>query len=295
VASPGAWRAFRLFFLGLAVLDLLLPLFLIPSGVTGFEQLGIGTYAQPRFFQLCVAAFLIQYVYIQYTAFRDPRAHATCVTLTLFIRLTFPIMYTSAIIVWGEPWSLIHTMFAAAAAGDVASAIYIIWGMRRFGLKLWQGDAEAIAPAPDSTWLRRILLVLAIAEFSISWNWMLAPKFWMTMFEVPFTVDPFWTRATGAFLLNIALIQFLAFIDINRYRTAVITSGVFRALWPLLYWYWAATGEGNFLFKLSITFFSFFDLISCITIFVMLHRSTSKGPRITPQTIVQPAGSTAAA
>jgi hypothetical protein len=102
---------------------------------------------------------------------------------------------------------------------------------------------------------------------------MLAPKFWLKFFNITYIVDPFWTRATGVFLLNIAYIQFLGYLNVYKYRTAVITSGLFRALWPVLYWYWTAFGEGSLSFKVFIMFFSFFDTVACITIFSLLRKA----------------------
>jgi hypothetical protein len=275
--APGLWVLLRTLFAALAIFDILLAATLIFWGRGAFALLGQPQFAVPRFFELCVAAFLLEYVWVQGAAAVDPRANSTCATMTVWIRLTFPVMYMTAVLLWGSPWTIVHTLFCGSAALDLLAAGSIILLMRRFGIALLQGDTAAERPAPDSPWLRRILLVLGTAEFCISWNWMLAPKLWMGLFDMRWTVDPFWTRATGAFLLNIALIQFLGFVSINRYRTAVITSGVFRALWPPLYWYWCLTGgEGNTLFKVFILFFSFFDLASCITIFTLLSRAAAQ-------------------
>src|SRR5262249_48917947 len=153
------------------IFDLVLGVAVTFFGARMLDAIGLGTYAEPRFFQMCVGLFLFQYVYVQWMAFRDPRAHSTCVNLTLLIRLTFPIVYISAIVLWGRPWTLLHWLLAISAAGDLATSGAILLGTRRFGIRLFQGDAEGDRPAPDSPWLRRILLALAIAEFSISLNW----------------------------------------------------------------------------------------------------------------------------
>ena len=84
------------------------------------------------------------------------------------------------------------------------------------------------------------------------------------------------------FLLNIAFIQYLGHRDPNKYRSAALTSGVFRALWPILYWVTTAHGEGNGMFRFSIMFFSFFDLISCIIIFWLLHRMSARARALQP-------------
>ncbi len=259
--------------LTLALFDLALGLVLIVGGDRLLAAADLATFGVPRFFMICVGLFLLQYVYVQYMPFRDPVANATCVTLTLFIRLSFPVAYVAAVAAWGAPWTLVHTLFVASAAGDLGVSIFLIVAMRKLQIGLWQGDRPQAVAAP-SPWLRRILYTLALAEFIIGWNWALAPRFWMNLLGVHSTVDPFWTRATGVFLINIGIIQFLGARDLNRFRTAVVTSGIFRALWPIFYWTWIAVGgEGNTLLKAFILFFSFFDAISCATIFLLLHRA----------------------
>jgi hypothetical protein len=268
-------RAVRIVCFILALFDLLLALALLAGGESLFASLGIAQFAVPRFFMICVALFLLQYVYVQLMPFRDPVANSTCVLLTILIRASFPVAYIHAAIAWGEPWTLMHTLVAASAAGDLAVAAFLVVALRRLGIPLLQGDRPAQAAAP-SPWLSRLLYTLALAEFIIGWNWALAPRFWMNLLAVHSTVDPFWTRATGVFLVNIAVIQFLGARDLNRYRTAVITSGIFRALWPIFYWTWCAThGEGNKLLYAFILFFSFFDAASCAAIFILLRRAVA--------------------
>jgi hypothetical protein len=263
----------RALFAVLALFDLALGLGLLVAGDRILLSLGVGQFAAPRFFMICTALFLLQYVYVQYMAYRDPVAYGTCVTITLFIRLTFPIGYVAAIVAWGTPWTLMHTLLAAAAAGDLATSAFLIFAMRRLGIGLWQGDRFLTAAAP-SLWLRRILYTLGAAEFAIGCNWAFLPRFWMNLFAVHATMDPFWTRATGIFLINIGLIQYLGGRDLNRYRTAVITSGIFRSLWPLFYIGWIVfDGEGNFWLKASIGFFALFDAATCAVIFLLLRRA----------------------
>ncbi|HEY6002585.1 MAG TPA: hypothetical protein VIV57_06900 [Anaeromyxobacter sp.] len=284
VRDPSAWeaqgapdqsglvRAVRLLYLCLALLDLALGISFTFFGAKVADLAATTAYAEPRFFQRCAGLFLFQYVYVQFMAYRDPRAFSTCLNMTVFVRATFPVLYLGQLALWGSPFTLLHWLFLASAAGDVATAAFTLFAMRRLGIRFFQGDAAAHSDAPSSGTLRWMLLVLALAEFLISWNWLLLPKFWCGAFGIAYAVDPFWTRATGLFLVNIAYIQFLGFRDPRRYRTAAVTSGVFRALWPVLYWVTTASGEGNALFRVSIMFFSFFDLFSCIAIFWLLHR-----------------------
>jgi hypothetical protein len=145
--------------------------------------------------------------------------------------------------------------------------------MRKLKIPLFKGRAVSAGIGKGEPWLRKILLVLAIAEFIISWNWILIPQFWLKLFDVGFSVDPFWTRATGILILNIAYIQFMGYLHVAKYRDAVIVSALFRALWPIFYLYWTAFGDGNILFKVFIMFFSFFDTVMCVVIFKLLHKS----------------------
>ena len=266
----------RILFLGLAIFDFILGTVFIFFGEYIFSLFKLDAYALPKFFMICVGLFLYQYVYIQYMAFKDPYKHSTCLNMTLAIRLTFPIVYVSAIILWGKPFTLIHLMFAVSAIGDLVASAFILYSMKILKISFFQGDFTSGKNNNNVSLLRIILLVLAIAEFAISWNWILFPKFWLNLFDLTFIVDPFWTRATGLFLVNIAYIQFLGFLDVYKYRTAVITSGVFRALWPIFYWYWTAFGEGCLLFKGFIMFFSFFDTIACFTIFRLLKNASEQ-------------------
>lgn len=284
VRDPSAWevpvapshagleRALRLLYLCLALFDLALGIAFTFFGARFAGLTATTAYAEPQFFQRCVGLFLFQYVYVQLMGYRDPRAFSTCLNMTVLVRITFPVLYLAQVAAWGRPFTILHWLFVASAAGDVATAAFTLFAMRRLGIRFFQGDAAQHSDAPSSGTLRWMLLVLAAAEFAISWNWLLAPKFWCEVFGISVTVDPFWTRATGLFLVNIAYIQFLGFRDPRKYHTAAVTSGLFRALWPVLYWFTTASGEGNGLFRFSIMFFSFFDLISCIAIFWLLHR-----------------------
>lgn len=270
-------RLLRLLFLGLAVFDFVLGTTFIFFGQKLFLVLHLESYAQPQFFMICVGLFLYQYVYIQYMAFKDPYKHSTCLNMTVLIRLTFPIVYISSIFLWGLPFTLLHIFFALSAFGDLAISAFVLYIMRKLNISFFRGDKTSVSLiSKDISLLQVVLLVLALSEFVISWNWMLIPKLWLNFFEITSTVDPVWARATGLLLLNISYIQFLGFWDIHKYKTAVITSGLFRALWPVFYWYWTAFGEGNFLFKVFIMFFSFFDTITCFVIFYLLKIMQSK-------------------
>jgi hypothetical protein len=265
-------RALRILMLTLAGFDLVLGTILLFFGGALFTLANVAPYAEPRFFMACVGLFLYQYVYVQYVGFRSPAKSPTALTLTLVVRVCFALAYLgTALIAWAGTWTLVHTLFCVSAAVDLGAAVFIVIAMKKLGLGWFQADQTATddkGPRP----LRLVLLVLAISEFLIAWNWLLVPGFWLRFFAVPYFVDPFWTRATGIFLLNIALIQGLGAWSASRYWTAAVTSGIFRALWPLLYWYWVATGTGNTLFKASILFFSFFDTAACIFIFLQLRR-----------------------
>jgi hypothetical protein len=264
-------RLLRLLFLGLAVFDFVLGTIFVFFGQKLFLALHLEAYAQPQFFMMCVGLFLYQYVYIQYMAFKNPYKHSTCLNMTVLIRLTFPIVYISSLFLWGLPITLLHIFFAISAVGDIVVSFFILYSMKKLKISFFRGDKTPVSfISKDISILQIVLLVLALSEFVISWNWILIPKIWLDFFEITNTIDPVWARATGVFLLNIAYIQFLGFWDIHKYKTAVITSGLFRALWPLLYWYWTAFGEGNFLFKLFIMFFSFFDTVACFVIFYLL-------------------------
>jgi hypothetical protein len=274
----------RLLFLGLAIFDFILGTIFIFFGQYLFSLLHLEIYAQPQFFMICVGLFLYQYVYIQYMAFKDPYKYSTCLNMTVLIRLSFPFVYISAVFLWNTPFTLLHILFIASALGDLFISTFILYSMRRLKIPFFFGDKAPVDTSSNTIrtfisgnagppLLRSILLALAIGEFLICWNWILIPKFWLGFFDMTYTVDPFWTRATGMFLLNIAYIQFLGFRNIYKYRTAVITSGFYRSLWPPLYWYWIATGEGNLLFKIFLMFFSFFNIASCITILSLLKKA----------------------
>ena len=274
----------RYLYLGLSCFDLALAIAFIFFGQRVISLVAPSEFADPVFFLRCVGLFLLQYAYIQFRAFRDPRAHATCLSMTVAVRLGFPVLYLTEVALWGAPLSGLAWGFVASAVGDLAISVFTLFSMKRLGIGFTTGDSSRSPYAPSVGWLRLLLAVLALAEFAISWNWLLLPGFWLKSFEVAYSVDPFWTRATGLFLLNIAYIQYLAFKDPHRYRSAVITSGLFRALWPALYWYSTAMGEGNGFFRLFIMFFSFFDLTTCIVIFVLLKKTIarSQAPRVVP-------------
>jgi hypothetical protein len=273
--------AVRAVYTGLALFDLFLAIAFIFFGAATVGRLAPAAFAEPQFFQRCVGLFLLQYVFVQGTAARDPIAYATCLNMTVAIRATFPILYLSQVFLWGAPWTVLHGLLVVSAAGDVGATIFTLVAMRRLGLPFFGGDASADDDAPASGLLRWILLVLAVSELAIAWNWLLLPRFWCGVFDLAVPVDPFWTRATGLFLLNIAYIQFLAFRDLHRHRTAVMTSGLFRMLWPVLYWITAGSRAGNEAFRAFILFFSFFDLTACFAIFGLLHRVTRRSEATT--------------
>ncbi|MGQ3685958.1 MAG: GMC oxidoreductase [Candidatus Loosdrechtia sp.] len=296
--TPKIEYILRFLFLGLAGFDFILGTIFIFFGQHLFSVLHMETYAQPQFFMICTGLFLYQYVYIQYMAFKNPYKYSTCLNMTVLIRLSFPFVYASAVFLWNTPVTLLHIVFIASAVGDVFISAFILYSMRRLKIPFFFGDKAPVDTSSNTIrifairnagppLLRSILLALAIAEFLICWNWILIPKFWLGFFDITYTVDPFWTRATGMFLLNIAYIQFLGFKNVYKYRTAVITSGLFRALWPALYWYWTATGEGNLLFKIFIMFFSFFDLAACITIFSLFRKAEREAYDYAPPKIIQ--------
>jgi len=269
---PGLLRVVRFLFLALAVFDLVLA-----TAFTFFSDKAIPAiappgYAEPQFFQRCVGLFLFQYVFIQFLGFRDPRRWSTAVVMTIAVRGTFAVMYVVQLLLWGGPFGLLHGLFVASAALDLATTLFLLWAMGRLDIGFLQGDDAAPLDAPTSKPLHVILLLLAAAEFFIGLSWLFLPKTLCHLFAIRFVVDPFWTRATGVFLVNIGFIQFLGSSDPNKFRSAALTSGVFRSLWPVLYWITTAAGEGNGLFRFSIMFFSFFDLTACITIFWLIHR-----------------------
>jgi hypothetical protein len=277
-AGPSALvNATRAVFATLALFDLALGGALLVAGPQILNAMHVRQFAAPRFFMICVALSLWLYVYVQYMAYRDPVAYGTCVTIALFIRLSFPIGYVAAIVAWGAPWTLMHALFAAAAAADLATSALLIFAMRRLHIGLWQGDRFLTAAAP-SPWLSRILYAIAAIETIFGCNWGFLAHWWLRLFDVHWTMDPFWTRATGIFLVNMGLIQYLGARDLNRHRTAVITSGLFRALWPLFYWAWILWRcEGNTLFKVAIGVSSFYDVALCAAIFILLRRAVAAG------------------
>ncbi|MEK7396382.1 MAG: hypothetical protein AAB116_05550 [Candidatus Poribacteria bacterium] len=266
----------KVILLVLAIFDFILGTIFIFFGGYLLPALNLADYVQPRFFMICVGLFLYQYVYVQFTAFRDIKKYSTCLNMTVLIRLSFPFIYISAIFLWGSPFGLLHSIFIVSAVLDLAACIFALYAMRKLGIPFFKGDESPFSSLKGPRLLRIILIMLAVAEFLISWNWIIAPKFWLRFFDIGYTVDPVWTRATGLLILNIAYIQLLGYLNVYKYRTAVITSGLFRALWPILYWYWTITGEGNSLFKTSIMFFSFFDAIMCIVIFSLLKKAMSE-------------------
>jgi hypothetical protein len=261
---------------GLAIFDLILAIAFTFLSDTAVQAIAPPGYAEPQFFQRCVGLFLFQYVFIQYLGYRDPRRWATALTMTVAVRATFAILYLVQVALWGSPFTLLHGLFVASAVLDLATTVFLLVAMARLDIGLFQGDSAVPLDAPTSKLLRALLLTLAVAEFLIGLSWLLLPRFLCTMFAIPFVVDPFWVRATGVFLLNIALIQLLGARDPNKYRSAALTSGVFRSLWPILYWVTTAHGLGTGLFRLSIMFFSFFDLGACIAIFWLIRRMSAE-------------------
>lgn len=259
-------RILKILCLCLAVFDLLLGTILLFWGGQLLSALNLPDYAEPRFFMMCVGVFLYQYVYIQFMAYKNPSKYATCLNMIVVTRLAFPVVYISAIFLWGAPYTVLHQSLAIAAVGDLAASFFILYAMKKLGISFFQGDEVSAGYKKGSALLKKILLVLVIGEFFMSWNWILIPHFWLQAFAIEYTVDPFWTRATGLLLLIISYIQYLGYLDMFKYRTAVTTSGLYRALWPLVYWYWIVFGEANLLFKGSIMFFSIFNIVACITI-----------------------------
>lgn len=271
-AHPRLLAAVRTVFLLLTIFDLALATAFTFLSERAIPTVAPPAYADPVFFQRCVGLFLFQYVFIQFLGFRDPMKWATALTMTVAVRASFAVMYLAQLALWGAPWTALHWLFLASSLLDAATTAFVLVAMAKLDIGLFQGDTATPPGAPASSFLRLMLLVLAIAELGIGLGWIFAAAPLCRLFDIHFAVDPFWTRATGVFLVNIALIQYLGHRDPNKYRSAALTSGVFRALWPVLYWVTTAQGEGNALFRLSIMFFSFFDLISCITIFALLRR-----------------------
>lgn len=274
--ARGLLRAVRALMLVLALFDLGLATAFTFFSAEAVPAIAPGGYAEPQFFQRCVGLFLFQYVFVQLLGFFDPRRWATALTMTVAVRSTFAVMYLAQLALWGRPFTVLHELFAASAVLDTATVIFLLAAMARLDLGLLQGDTAAPPDAPASLLLCLMLRVLAIAELCIGLGWLLFPERLCDLFDLRYVVDPFWTRATGVFLLNIAFIQYLGSRDPNKYRSAALTSGVFRALWPILYWITTAHGEGNGLFRLSIMFFSFFDLASCLTIFWLVQRMSAR-------------------
>ncbi|HHT9119065.1 MAG TPA: hypothetical protein ACFYD3_00780 [Candidatus Hypogeohydataceae bacterium YC41] len=270
-------NSLRLLLFALAAFDFILANGIIFSCRLLPEKILSMPHLEPRFFMLCCGLFLYQYTYIQYMGFRNPSRYATCLNLTVCIRLTAPILYITGILLWGAPFTLFHWMFAASAVVDLTVSAFILSGMRRLNIPFFKGDATAVEYSKGPELLRKVLLILTIGEFLISMNFILVPKFWLNFFGIPFTVDPWWTRMTGLFLLNIAYIQYLGYLDVYRYSQAVAVSGYYRALWPGLYWYWVFSGgAGNAMFKGFILFFSFFNIFTCIFILWSLRRALSQ-------------------
>jgi hypothetical protein len=265
-------KAVRTVFLLLTLFDLGLAVAFTFLSTRAVPLVAPAGFAEPVFFQRCVGLFLFQYVFIQFLGFRDPRKWATAITMTVAVRGTFSLMYLAELALWGGPFTTLHWLFLASSVLDAATTVFLLVAMGKLDIGLFQGDTAVAPGSPSSKFLRYMLLLLAIAEFFIGLSWLFFPRQLCTLFEVGFVVDPFWTRATGVFLVNIALIQYLGYRNPNKYRSAALTSGLFRALWPVLYWVTTAHGEGNGMFRFSIMFFSFFDLISCITIFWLIHR-----------------------
>jgi hypothetical protein len=285
-AHPRLIQALRLLFLGLALFDLVLATAFTFFADKAVPLVAPAGYAQPLFFQRCVGLFLFQYVFVQFLGFRDPRRFATALTMTVAVRATFAAMYVAELILWGTPFTVLHGLFAASAVLDAATTVFVLWAMGRLDIGFMQGDSVAPPEVSSSKFLRLLLAVLAASELLIGLSWLVAPKYLCNMFGVGFAVDPFWTRATGMFLVNIAFIQYLGSTDANKYRSAAWTSGVFRSLWPVLYWIATAQGEGNGLFRFSIMFFSFFDLTTCITIFWLIHRLSATATAQPDQAVI---------
>jgi hypothetical protein len=270
-------RLLRLLLLALAVFDFALGTFLIFFYHYLPERVLPPAYFEPRFFMICTSLFLYQYTYIQYMGYRDPYRYATCLNLTLSVRLPFPALYIAGVLLWGAPFTLLHWMFLASAAGDLAVSLFILYAMRQLNIPLFKGDATAVDYSTGPTFLKTYLLILTVGELIIGSNFLLVPKVWLNLFQLPFTVDPWWTRATGFFLMNIAYIQYLGYVNVYRYSQATLVSGLYRALWPGLYWYWILKGSvGSSLFKGFLLFFSFFNIFSCAFILWSLKKALSQ-------------------
>jgi hypothetical protein len=282
--SDGWLKAVRWVLLALALFDLTLAIAFTFLADRSVAAIGAPAYAEPLFFQRCVGVFLFQYVFVQYLGFLDPRRWATTLTMTVAVRATFAIMYLTELALWGGPFSTLHALFLASSVLDAATTVFLLVAMRRLGIGVLGGDTVAPPGAPSSRFLRGMLAVMSIGQLFIGLGWLLAPKLLCDLCGIGFTVDPFWARATGLFLVHIGFIMFLGSRDPNRYRSAVLTSGLFGPLWPLLYWYSVADGVGTPLFRIAIMCFSFFDIATGVVIFALVHRMSAQS-----RTLAQPA------
>lgn len=274
----GLLRAVRLGLIGLAVFDLALAIAFTVFSHRAVQAIAPPGYAEPVFFQRSVGVFLLQYVFIQLLAFADPRRWATAITMTIAVRATFAVLYVAEVVLWGRPFTALHGLFLAAAALDTATASFLWVAAHRLGISLLGGDA-VVAPAAPSGWPLRVLLgVLAVVQLVIGGGWLVAPVALCRLFDITYVVDPFWARATGVLLVHIAFIHYLGARDPHRYRSAVLTSGVFSAVWPVLYWVSIARGEGNALFRTAILVSSFCDIAICVAIFWFVHRMSAQPP-----------------
>jgi hypothetical protein len=269
-------KVVRLVFLALALFDLALGIAFTFFSRQAVPLVAPPAFAEPVFFQRCVGVFLFQYVFVQFLGFLDPRRWSTALTMTAAVRATFVVLYLTQLGLWGRPFTVLHGLFAASAALDAVSTIFVVWAMGRLGIGLLQGDSVVPPGAPSSKALRVILLILGVGQLFIGLAFLFLPKLLCDVLGIRFEVDPFWTRATGLFLVHIGFIQGLGGWNPNKYRSAALTSGLFSALWPLLYWTSVALGEGNRLFRLSVMACSFFDLAAATTIFWLIHRISAQ-------------------
>jgi hypothetical protein len=276
LSSVKVERAVRVVFLGLALFDLALGMAFTFFSRQAVPLVAPPAFAEPVFFQRCVGVFLFQYVFVQLLGFRNPRRFSTALTMTAAVRATFVVLYLAQLALWGRPFTVLHGLFAASAALDAAATIFVVWAMRRLGIGLLQGDAVVPPGAPSSKALRVILKVLGVGQLGIGLAFLFLPKRLCEALGIAFEVDPFWTRATGLFLVHIGFIQGLAGVDPNRYRSAAWTSGLFSALWPVLYWVSVAAGEGNRLFRGAVMTCSFFDLAAATVIFWLIRRISAE-------------------
>jgi len=280
--SEALLKVLRGVFLALAAFDVVLGIAFTFFADRAVAAIAPAAFGEPRFFQRCVGVFLFQYAFVQYLGFRDPRRWATALTMTVALRATFAVLYLVQVALWGRPFTTLHAAFVVSSVLDGAVTVFVLVAMARLEIGILQGDAVVPAGAPASAFLRRMLLVMSVGQVCIGLAWLLAPKLLCHLTGIRFSVDPFWARATGLLLVHIAFIMFLGFRDPNRYRAAALTSGLFGALWPAVYWTAVARGEGTALFRAAILGFSFFDIATCVVIFALLHRMAAQARAMPP-------------